>query len=105
MRLKPPTVAEQEWMEAIVRIGCIVCILTKQGPTPGEVHHMLSGGRKMGHRWTLCLCPSHHRGGLNNRQIVSRDHSQRRFEERYWPEIDMHAATERLVAKMKEAQV
>lgn len=105
MSLKPPTVAEQAWMDAIVRIGCIVCILLGWGATPGEVHHMLSGGRKMGHAWTLCLCPSHHRSGLCNKQIISRDHSQRRFEERYWPETELHAATRVLVNKMKELEV
>ena len=105
MRLKAPTVAEQAWMDAIVRIGCICCVRMGWGQTPAEVHHMLEGGRKLGHMWTIPLCMSHHRAGLNNKQIVSRDHNQRRFEARYGTERELHAATALLVAKMKELQV
>ena len=105
MRLKAPTVSEQKWLSDIVRIGCIVCVLEGRGLSVAEVHHMLEGGRKLGHMWTIPLCMSHHRAGLNNKQIVSRDHNQRRFEARYGTERELHAATALLVAKMKELQV
>ena len=105
MRLKAPTLEEQRWMDDIVRIGCCVCIRTGLGPTPGEVHHRLRGGRRMGHRFTLCLCMSHHRGGLDNGFIVSRDHSQRRFEERYGSEDELQAWTEQQVQELRACAV
>lgn len=105
MALKAPTVEEQAWMDAIVRIGCCVCIRTGLGATPGEVHHRLRAGRKLGHRFTLCLCPSHHRGGLDNRFIVSRDHNQRRFEARYGSEEELQEWTEQRVIELRACQV
>jgi hypothetical protein len=29
---------------------------------PADVHHLLSGGRRRGNRYTIPLCPWHHRG-------------------------------------------
>lgn len=55
------TKAEREWMDAITRLGCIACILTNRGETPAEPHHLLSGGRRMGHLFTIPLCVGHHR--------------------------------------------
>lgn len=54
-------------MDDICRVGCCVCIMTGLGNTPGEVHHILSEGkRKLGHLFTLCLCYTHHRANINN---------------------------------------
>jgi hypothetical protein len=85
------TVDERAWIEAILRLGCIVCIREALGQTPAEVHHMLSGGRRMGHKWTLPLCFNHHRAGRDDEQCISRDHAQRRFENRYGTERELHA--------------
>lgn len=58
---------------------------------------MLSGGRRMGHLFTIPLCYEHHRSGRNDSQIVSRDHSQRRFERRYGSELSLLQLTRELV--------
>jgi hypothetical protein len=43
------------------RIGCIAC--RKRGiASQADVHHLLSGGKRRGHRFTIPLCPWHHRG-------------------------------------------
>ena len=84
-------------MDAIVRMGCIVCILTGRGRTPAEVHHMLNGGRRMGHMFSIPLCPTHHRSGRNDSEIVSRDQSQRRFEKRYGSESYLLRETQKRV--------
>ncbi len=73
-------------MDAVVRIACCVCVRTGRGETPCQVHHMLSGGRRMGHLFTIGLCYLHHESGRNDEEVVSRDHNQRRFEARYGSE-------------------
>jgi len=76
-------------MDAITELGCCVCLREGLGISPSEVHHMLSGGRRMGHLFTIPLCYLHHRSGRNDEQVVSRDQSQRRFEARYGKEADL----------------
>ena len=77
------TSEEKAWIAFLVDYGCVLCKWEWQLTTPPQIHHMLSGGRRMGHLWTLPLCFSHHDGGINNAQIVSRGHSLRRWENRY----------------------
>lgn len=62
-KAKPPTDAEHRRFDIITReIGCIVCKLQGKPYTPAEVHHLVSGGKRMGHSYTIPLCPYHHRG-------------------------------------------
>lgn len=94
------TKAERAWMDAIVQIGCIVCSVTGRGYAPAEVHHLLSGGRRKGHLFTIPLCWSHHRSGRNDEHIVSRDQNQRRFERRYGTEEYLLEQTRERVAHL-----
>ena len=64
---KSRTKAEQVRFDAIKAGGCMACIqrgidLTGQGLV--EVHHLLSGGRRIGHMATVGLCIWHHRAQL-----------------------------------------
>jgi hypothetical protein len=43
------------------RIGCICCRKAGSGYRAPDVHHILVGGRRAGHQFTLPLCPEHHR--------------------------------------------
>ena len=45
------------------QIGCAVCFfrLRIEG-SQGEIHHLLSGGKRMSHYMAIPLCASHHRG-------------------------------------------
>ena len=95
-----PTKAEEEWLDLIVQLGCIVCILEFLGRTPAEPHHMLSGGRRIGHKATIPLCFNHHRSGRNDAKVVSRDQNQRRFEARYGKETYLLEQTKLKVALM-----
>lgn len=88
---------EKRWLDAITQLGCIVCIIEGIEGTPAEPHHRLSGGRRMGHRYSIPLCPPHHRSGRNDARVVSRDQCQRRFEARYGTEAALQARTEREV--------
>ena len=58
---------------------------------------MLSGGRRMGHLFTIPLCYLHHRSGRNDAQATSRDQNQRRFELRYGTERELLEQTRALV--------
>lgn len=97
MSLTEPNKAEAQWLDDIVQLGCVICWTEGNPHTPAEAHHMLEHGRRMGHLFTIPLCFLHHRAGRNDRRIVSRGQSQTRFEERYGPEVDLLAATQRLV--------
>ena len=103
--MKAPTVAEQRWMDDIVRLGCIICLIEGRGESLAEVHHLLSGGRRISHRHSIPLCFQHHRGGRNDADVVSRDQTQRRFEMRYRSEAWLLAETQRRVAELRALQV
>jgi Recombination enhancement, RecA-dependent nuclease len=65
-RKKAPTKAEKERMHEIKTNGeCMACeqeLFTRRSCQPIEVHHLLDGGRRRGHRYTIGLCCWHHRG-------------------------------------------
>lgn len=83
---RTPTVEERRWMRFIVEYGCIACRLDGLPPRPTAVHHILRGGSRMGHLFTLGLCdPGHHQGGQQF-GMVSRHPDKARFEARYGTE-------------------
>ena len=82
------TKAEREFQASVRAFGCVACLIKLGERSVAEIHHMLSGSRRRGEMFVLPLCPSHHRGGFDGRKternplcIVSRDHSQSRFEQ------------------------
>ena len=56
-----PTKADLARFDALHRIGCICCRKAGSGYRAPDIHHVLSGGRRIGHHATLPLCPEHHR--------------------------------------------
>ena len=113
-RAKPgkraPTVLERDWMDRITAFGCIACWLDGRRHQPAAVHHILRGGVRMGHLYTLPLCdPGHHQNG---RQIglVSRHPWKARFEAGYGTEWELLALArdeigiERLSAESKAVE-
>lgn len=86
-----PNAEERAWMDWIVSYGCIACRIDGHGFTPPAVHHILRGGRRMGHLFTLPLCdPGHHQGG-EARGVISRHPWKARFEARYGTELQLLA--------------
>lgn len=61
-----PTVAQQQRMDAIKEIGCVVAQALGLGFIPCEVHHLTVGGRhgqkRRGHDFVIGLNPWSHRG-------------------------------------------
>ncbi len=95
------TSAEAEWMDAIVRMGCVVCLLQGHPNTPAEVHHLLRGSRRIGHLWTIGLCaPGHHRYGDGVIKI-SRHPWKSQFVAAYGTEAELLKKTQRLVAEQQ----
>ena len=62
--LPPPTLQEAERIERMkVEIGCICCALNDLTPARHlEIHHLLVGGQRMSHWYSICLCWTHHQG-------------------------------------------
>lgn len=83
---RAPTVEERAWMDWIVAYGCVACRLDGLGFRAPAVHHILRGGQRIGHLFTLPLCdPGHHQGG-QQLGLVSRHPWKARFEQRYGSE-------------------
>lgn len=65
---KPPTADDQARFEAMRRVGCLACLKNQEAGRASatlvlrrlEIHHLLSGGRRIGHYATICLCHFHH---------------------------------------------
>ena len=58
---KAPTAAEKDRMDRLSRSGCVVCRISHGSYVDGEIQHLTAGGRRLGHRYTICLCAWHHR--------------------------------------------
>lgn len=67
---KPPTATELARFTAMRAIGCLACRMNRlRGIATAtftlrdlEIHHLLSGGVRIGHHATICLCHFHHQG-------------------------------------------
>lgn len=71
------TAAEREHMGKVAALGCVVCRLLGDGPTPAQVHHCREdqgGGQRGGNFCTIPLCPDHHTGptGIHGDKSVMR---------------------------------
>lgn len=83
---RSPTKDERAWMDAIVQYGCIACRKDGRGYVLPAVHHILRGGLRIGHKFTLPLCdPGHHQGG-QQMGLISRHPWKARFEQQYGSE-------------------
>jgi len=87
-----PNAEERAWLDWIVAYGCVACRMDGHGVVPPAVHHLLRGGRRIGHLFSLPLCdPGHHQGG-QSRGMVSRHPWKARFEAKYGTETTLLAA-------------
>lgn len=101
---RAPTKAEAHWMSLIVDHGCIACRIDGHAPRPTTVHHILRGGVRMGHLFSLPLCdPGHHQGG-GEFGLVSLHPYKARFAERYGTEWELLARLKRELGVFDEAR-
>lgn len=84
-----PTAFESAWMHDIVAYGCVACRADGNESRPTAVHHILRGGRRLGHLFTIGLCdPGHHQGGQTI-GLISRHPWKAEFEKRYGTEMEL----------------
>jgi len=58
--------ADRDYLDAVIRDGCVLCEFLGFGQSPAEVHHQRTGtgaARRASHRQVVALCPRHHRIG------------------------------------------
>jgi hypothetical protein len=60
-RAKAPTKAERERLARVAELGCLLCHRLGRF-RPAEIHHLLDGGVRRGHSYTIGACSWHHRG-------------------------------------------
>ena len=92
------TKSEKEFQSKVRAQGCIVCILDLNERSDGDIHHILNGNRRIGEMDVLCLCPSHHRFGIDNEIATSRHPYLARFVKRYGTEAQLLAKTKELLS-------
>ena len=63
-------------------VGCIACALNGKLGVPADIHHILSGGKRISHDATVALCPWHHRG-TNETGLMT----DKQLEEFYGPSL------------------
>lgn len=105
--LAAPTKYETERIEAMKPLGCVACaVLEVPNINCLELHHILSGGIRMGHWYTIFLCRGHHQGDWQAAQLewiepekrVAMPDSRRRFNAVYGSERSLW---ERVQARLK----
>jgi hypothetical protein len=98
---RTPTVEETKWMDAIARYGCVACRVLQAtvdcGPT--EVHHILRGGQRLGHLFTIPLGQPHHRGP----SYFARHPWRMRFEQAFGTEYELLAKVKQDLGVFDEA--
>lgn len=83
-------------MDAIAQLPCVVC-----SSRPVEIHHLLRGGRRIGHLSSIPLCAPHHRGGSEHPPFISRHPFKARFEKAYGTEGELLELTRQIVRDRK----
>ncbi|MBU8921763.1 MAG: Ref family protein [Bacteroidales bacterium] len=82
-------------------IGCIACLMDNLGYNPPDIHHELSGGKRISHSHTIPLCPeTHHKYG-----DISVHQGIRKFEEKYSTEEYLRELTNRAVADFESRTI
>lgn len=96
---KKPTKAEARRMDILKHdVGCIACRMEGLDYIPPDIHHIVDGGRRLGHSHTVPLCPWHHRGRGPEMPGPSLARNKRKFIERYGAEPKLLKITNKLVA-------
>jgi len=97
---------------AIRELGCIACRMDGRGYAPCEKHHLLTTGRhgngkRRGERYTIGLCPYHHRGigSPVDYRSPSLAREPRRFREVYGEDGPLLAFQNRLIAQWQASVV
>ena len=115
-KTKSATKAQQRRFLDLQMVGCIACriegIADDHRPEPADIHHITMGGRRLGHDYTIPLCPWHHRGvgvaGLPDSVLEavkgpSLARSKRAFVARYGTELCLLEHVNRHLERLRRA--
>lgn len=95
-----PTKAQEARFRKLYELGCICCILEGLPRSEAMIHHLVEGMKRLGHDFTIPVCPWHHVGqppaGLSIRQAAlmmgpSLELSKRKFVATYGTEHELLA--------------
>jgi len=92
MKSKPATAAERRRMGIVKENGCVAC-----GSIPANAHHLLSGGVRCGHKFTVGLCDICHYRIHNEKRAFYADYDT--------DDRKLLAKTNRLVAQFENNTV
>ena len=103
---KPMTKADKRRIRALKEMGCIACLLRGVGWRLPDAHHILVGGRRMGHQYTIALCGWHHEGRpmecgqRETRELLgpSLKLEKRRFQAEFGTELELLRLTDERLA-------
>lgn len=115
-KTKAATKAQQRRFTDLQMVGCIACriegLADDHRPEPADIHHITMGGRRLGHDYTIPLCPWHHRGvgvaGLSDSVLEaskgpSLARSKRAFVARYGTEMQLLRMTNWHLERLRRA--
>ncbi len=75
-RAKPATKAEKERLSKLHELPCLCCQMRGvDQPNRTTAHHLISGSRRRGHRYSVNLCEWHHIGrpnGVSDAEMVAK---------------------------------
>lgn len=102
-----PTRDERHRMNQIIEIGCVVSQVLGRRNVPAQIHHVLRGGKRLGHMHTIGLTPWYHEGeppyGLTKARCYeiygpSLKLHRREFIEGFGSEYELVELTSRMIA-------
>lgn len=97
--LPRPTSAEAERLERMkTEIGCICCLLNDLTSNRHlEIHHLLVGGQRCSHWYSICLCWTHHQGRLLSGLWTSIAQGSKAFTEVHGSQWDLWLKTQHML--------
>lgn len=115
-KAKPANTAQRRRWDVMRELGCIACranhVPMWRCSMEVEMHHLLSGGRRIGHDATIALCHWHHQAkrfpsttsGYSEQAKLygpSLEREPRRFHEMYGSDAELLAAQNELIKGAK----
>ena len=108
MTRRKPSKADIARFDKLYSLGDIVAKMRAQPHEPATLHHITSGGRRLGHKFTIPLNPWRHQGTVlpgetssSMKEVYgpSLAKSRAEFEAAYGTELELLAETNRLIGE------
>ena len=102
--LGKPTKKEKERIDRFSVVGCVACRSTLGVyNSQYDIHHIIRGNRRVGHWFTIPLCPQHHRNIYDrDGEWTSIAHGSKAFERIHGSEESLWEKTQYLLGLPRE---